>query len=104
MWKINVEQSNGREITEYNWHPAIFPSALAHDHIISWSNEGDVVLDPFSGSGTTAIQAKITKRNYIGLEINQEYVEKSKKVIENYTVLDNKVTDENGVISDFINF
>ena len=54
-------------------HPAVFPEKLAHDHIISWSNEGDVVLDTFMGSGTTAKMCKLTNRNYIGFEISEEY-------------------------------
>ena len=54
-------------------HPAIFPEQLANDHIISWSNEGNIVLDPFMGSGTTAKMALINKRNYIGFEISKEY-------------------------------
>ena len=54
-------------------HPAAFPEALARDHILSWSNEGDIVLDPFSGSGTTAKMAKLNGRKFIGVEINQEY-------------------------------
>jgi site-specific DNA-methyltransferase (adenine-specific) len=58
-------------------HPAIFPEALARDHILSWSNKGDIVLDPFSGSGTTAKMAMQTKRRFIGIEVNQEYVELS---------------------------
>ena len=56
-------------------HPAPFPEALARDHILSWSNEGDIVLDPFSGSGTTAKMAKLNGRRWIGLEINKEYCE-----------------------------
>jgi len=56
-------------------HPAPFPEALARDHIISWSNEGDTVLDPFSGSGTTAKMAKHNGRNFIGIEVNPEYCE-----------------------------
>lgn len=60
-------------------HPAIFPEKLAQDHIISWSNEGDIVLDPFSGSGTTAKMAKLNGRNYIGFEISSEYTEVSKE-------------------------
>lgn len=56
-------------------HPAIFPEQLANDHIISWSNEGDIVYDPFAGSGTTAKMAIKNKRNYIGSEISQEYVD-----------------------------
>jgi DNA modification methylase len=54
-------------------HPAIFPEQLAHDHIISWSNEGDTVYDCFMGSGTTAKVAKDQNRNYIGSEISKEY-------------------------------
>lgn len=54
-------------------HPAIFPPKLAKDHVFSWSNPGDVVLDPFSGSGTTAKAAKELGRQYIGFEINPEY-------------------------------
>jgi site-specific DNA-methyltransferase (adenine-specific) len=56
-------------------HPAVFPLPLATDHIISWSNPGDLVLDPFMGSGTTAIAAIRQNRRYIGIEIAQEYVD-----------------------------
>jgi len=104
VWTINPEQSCGGDVTEWNWHPAVFPSQLAHDHIISWSEEGDVVIDPFSGSGTTAIQAKKTNRKFIGIEINEEYVEKSMKRIENYGAAETKIEDENGVVKDFIEF
>lgn len=54
-------------------HPAVFPERLVTDHIISWSNLGDVVLDPFMGSGTTAIAAIKNGRKYIGFEISEEY-------------------------------
>tara|TARA_Y100000034_G_scaffold74318_1_gene89409 strand:- start:746 stop:1522 length:777 start_codon:yes stop_codon:yes gene_type:complete len=54
-------------------HPAIFPEQLANDHIISWSNENDLVYDPFMGSGTTAKMAIANNRNYIGSEISNEY-------------------------------
>lgn len=60
-------------------HPAPFPEAIARDHILSWSNPGDVVLDPFSGSGTTAKMARETGRRFIGIEVNPEYVEISRK-------------------------
>ena len=61
--------------TSFNgWkHPAPFPEALAHDHIVSWSKEGDLVYDPFMGSGTTAFVARSLRRNYIGSEISKEY-------------------------------
>ena len=54
-------------------HPAPFPFELARDHIVSWSNENDIVLDPFIGSGTTAIACIKEKRNLIGFELNKEY-------------------------------
>lgn len=60
-------------------HPAIFPEKLAHDHIISWSNEGDTVLDPFMGSGTTGKMAKQLGRNFIGIELDKDYYEIAKK-------------------------
>lgn len=55
-------------------HPAIFPEKLAEDHILSWSNEGDTILDPMAGSGTTLKMAKKNNRNYIGIEIAEEYI------------------------------
>ena len=58
-----------------NNHPASFPEKLAEDHILSWSNEGDIILDPMAGSGTTLKMAKKNNRNYIGIEIAQEYVD-----------------------------
>lgn len=54
-------------------HPAPFPEKLAEDHILSWSNEGDTVLDPMCGSGTTIKMAKKNNRKYIGIEISEEY-------------------------------
>ena len=56
-------------------HPAMFPEQLANDHILSWSNEGDAVLDPFMGSGTTAIACINTGRNFIGFELDKHYCE-----------------------------
>lgn len=54
-------------------HPAQFPERLAADHIISWSNEGDLIFDPFLGAGTTAVMAKQLRRKYLGSEISAEY-------------------------------
>ena len=54
-------------------HPAQFPEKLAHDHIISWSNYGDTVLDPFAGSGTTLKMAESLGRNSIGIELSSSY-------------------------------
>ena len=55
-------------------HPAQFPEKLAEDHIISWSNEGDIVLDPMCGAGTTCKMAWLNKRNFIGIDISEEYI------------------------------
>ena len=63
-------------------HPAVFPDQLANDHIISWSNEGDLVYDPFMGSGTTAKMSILNKRNWIGSETSQEYCEIIQKTIK----------------------
>ena len=71
VWDIPTEKNNK------SGHPAVFPSRIARDHIISWSNRGDIVLDPFSGSGTTAIEALNNGRQFIGFEISKEYYEKS---------------------------
>lgn len=60
-------------------HPATFPESLARDHILSWSSEGDVVLDPFLGSGTVAKMARAMGRRYVGIEINPDYVEICRK-------------------------
>jgi site-specific DNA-methyltransferase (adenine-specific) len=60
-------------------HPAVYPEQLAHDHIYSWSNEGDTVLDCFAGSGTTLKMAKVLSRHYIGIEISQEYISLAEK-------------------------
>lgn len=56
-------------------HNAPFPESLANDHIVSWSNEGDTVLDPFMGSGTTGKMALLNNRKFIGIELSEEYFE-----------------------------
>jgi DNA modification methylase len=62
-------------------HPAMFPEKLANDHIISWSNEYDTILDPFMGSGTTGIACVNTNRNFIGIEKDENYFEIAKNRI-----------------------
>ncbi len=64
-------------------HPAVFPEQLAKDHILSWSNEGDLVLDPFMGSGTTAKMALETNRKFIGFEVSKQYCDIANERIEN---------------------
>ncbi|MGV6935918.1 DNA-methyltransferase [Paenibacillus sp. CMM36] len=75
IWRIaNGHQKSTLDKVAFK-HPAIFPEKLAEDHILSWSNEGDVVLDPFMGSGTVAKMALLNNRKYIGFEISEEYIE-----------------------------
>ena len=62
-------------------HPAPFPEALARDHILSWSNPGDLVLDPMMGSGTTIKMAILTGRQAIGIDTSAEYVELARRRI-----------------------
>lgn len=73
IWRIAIGENSG--------HPAIFPEQLATDHIISWSNEGDTVLDPFMGSGTTGVACKKLNREFIGIEISQEYCDLARRRI-----------------------
>lgn len=84
IWKYAVS------FNDKTGHPAVFPEKLAEDHILSWSNEGDIVLDPFMGSGTTAKMAKLNNRNYIGFEKNTDYYEVSLKRVSKY---DGKVNE-----------
>lgn len=77
IWEIAVAPNkekylvNGREIK----HPAVFPYEIPYRHIKTWTNEGDLVLDPFAGSGTTLLAARDLNRDYIGFEINPDYYE-----------------------------
>ena len=68
VWEISNVKNDSK-------HPAIFPERLANDHIITWSNEGDIVYDPFAGSGTVAKMCILNNRNWIGSEISSEYCE-----------------------------
>lgn len=67
-------------------HPAVFPEKLAEDHILSWTNEGDLVFDPMCGSGTTCKMAKLHNRNFIGVDISEEYCKIAEERIKNIIV------------------
>ena len=73
VWYFSTGYNKSTKDTIAFKHPAIFPEQLANDHIISWSNEGDTVLDIFMGSGTTAKMCLLNNRNYIGFELSEEY-------------------------------
>ncbi|MGR3179943.1 MAG: DNA-methyltransferase [Candidatus Anammoxibacter sp.] len=74
-WLINHEQ----ECTD---HPATMPYCMAHDHIETWSNGGDTILDPFMGSGTTGVACARMGRNFIGVELEHKYFDIACKRIE----------------------
>jgi len=73
IWRIMNEGGFMNKDIETKLHPATFPMELANDHIISWSNEGDLVYDCFMGSGTVAKMSILNNRNWIGSEISSEY-------------------------------
>jgi site-specific DNA-methyltransferase (adenine-specific) len=75
VWEYDVGYGKVTDYKSAHEHPAIFPEALAKDHILSWSNEGDMILYPMCGSGTTLRAAKDLKRHAIGIEIEEKYCE-----------------------------
>lgn len=72
------------EDQEAKGHPAPFPCALARDHIISWTNPDDIVLDPMCGSGTSCVSAYRLNRNYIGIDVSKEYCDLARDRIKKY--------------------
>jgi DNA modification methylase len=80
VWKIPLVSGNSVERTD---HPAQYPEKLIERIILAGSNEGDLILDPFMGSGTTAIVSKKLNRNYVGYEINKEYIQITEKRMQN---------------------
>lgn len=87
IWTYMVGGGNSSASKIAFQHPAIFPEQLAEDHILSWSNEGDVVLDPFMGSGTTAVMAMKNQRNYVGCDISAEYCKIAEQRIKEFRKL-----------------
>lgn len=73
IWRMKTtgQENMGKSLP----HPAMFPEQLVKDHMLSWSNEGDLIYDPFMGSGTTAKVAILNNRNWLGSEISSEYCE-----------------------------
>ena len=72
VWSVALQPFTGA-------HYAAYPEELIVPCILAGTNEGDTVLDPFSGAGTTGVVCKKNKRNYIGIELNPEYIEISEK-------------------------
>lgn len=82
LWEYHVGKNKDTKDKIAMLHPARFPEKLAEDHILSWSNENDIVFDPFMGSGTTAKMALLNNRKYIGFEVSREYIEIANQRIE----------------------
>jgi DNA modification methylase len=82
IWTYEVGYGKSAEDLSSHQHPAIFPEQLAKDHIESWSNSGDTIFDPFMGSGTTGVAAKLLRRNFIGCEISKQYFDLAKRRID----------------------
>jgi len=85
VWRYSNGRDNSSKDRIAFTHPAIFPEQLATDHILSWSNEGDVIYEPFAGSGTTGKMAFLNNRKCIMSEISLEYCELSKQRLLPYT-------------------
>ena len=84
VWDYDVGWMKSYKESYIKGHPATFPEKLAEDHILSWSNVGDVVYDPFMGSGTTCIMAATHGRKFIGSEIVEGYFEIAKRRVGLY--------------------
>jgi site-specific DNA-methyltransferase (adenine-specific) len=94
IWRIICSGGFGHKDKLAYEHPATFPEKLAEDHILTWSNPGEVVFDPFAGSGTTLLMAHKNNRKYIGCEISKEYFDLIEQRFINFC----KKTNENGDI------
>ena len=94
VWTYLVGGGNTTDDKKAYQHPAMFPEQLAADHILSWSNPGDVVLDPFMGSGTTAKMAVLNGRHYIGFDISEEYCRIAEQRVREATEKQEEVTEE----------
>ena len=79
VWKYNTGKNFTTKDDFAYKHPAMFPEHLSEDHILSWSNENDIILDPMCGAGTTCKMSKLNNRNFIGIDINEEYINISDK-------------------------
>ena len=89
IWEYVVGKK--AEDQEAKGHPAPFPCALVSDHILSWTNESDLVFDPMCGSGTTCKVASQLNRNYIGIDLSEEYCELARERIKKYGQADRQI-------------
>ena len=82
VWKYSPGYNKSTKDKYAYQHLAMFPEQLAQDHILSWSNPGDIVLDPMCGSGTTCKMALKLGRRFLGIDIAEEYCEIARKRVE----------------------
>jgi len=82
VWKFNTGKKYTTEDDFAFDHPAMFPESLAEDHVMTWTQEGDLIVDPFVGAGTTTKMAAINNRRWLGIDISSEYVEIANKRME----------------------
>ena len=102
VWEVDSGFQRSTHDIEAFEHPAIFPEKLAEDHILSWSNPGDVILDPMCGSGTTCKMAAKHGRKYVGIDIAEKYCEIARKrvaLIEAQPMLFNEGTQANNALA-----
>src|SRR5262249_33994932 len=85
IWRFGTQSKKVQQKTKGVTHPAPFPLDLPLRLILLYTNVDDIVLDPFMGSGSTAIAARLTQRHYIGYEISPDYIELANERIQLYT-------------------
>lgn len=98
IWKYNTGKNYSSKDDAAFEHPAIFPESLAKDHILTWSEENDLILDPFMGAGTTAVACIETNRKYLGFEVDPTYYNVCLRRIEQHvTIVENKKEEKNSL-------
>ena len=90
IWRYSTGRNYSTKDEVAFGHPAMFPEKLAEDHINSWSNDGDLILDPMCGSGTTCKMAKKLGRNFIGIDVSEEYCKIAEERIKIVTEDENR--------------
>ena len=100
IWKYNTGRNYSTKDSIAFGHPAIFPELMVRDHILTWSNDKDLVFDPFMGSGTTAVCARDLDRNYLGFEVDKEYYNISLQRLQEHVPLKQVSTKESNPLLD----
>ena len=102
IWKYNTGKGYTTKDDFAFEHPAMYPELLAQDHIMTWSNEDDLVLDPFMGAGTTAVISKDTNRNFIGFEIDESYYNVSQRRLKEHVPVKEVVQEVSNGLMDLL--